>query len=427
MFERIWRSPFARNVVIVASGTASAQAITLAFSPIITRLYGPEAFGLQGAFMAVLALTTPVAALSYPIGLVLPRDDDEAQGLAQLSARIALAIAAALVVVFLFADGPIARLLKMEEIQNYLWLVPLAMLFTAWQSIMQQWLIRKKLFKVTARIAVSQSLILNGAKSALGLIWPTGALLIVLNTLGNLLYSVQLWLGTRRWGSADAQLLSPPKQQPSLRALAHQHRDFPIYRTPQVLLNAISHSAPTLVLASLFGPAIAGFYTLSRSVTSAPVELLGKSIGNVFYAQIAESVNAGKDPRPFLHRATLSALAVATPPFVVGMLWGAPLFAWAFGSQWYTAGEYAQWVALWLLFSLAARPVIAIIPVIDLQGSFLIAEAIFILLRVGGLLAGGLIYNDALTAVALYSAASGGLFISLYLMVMWRLSKMTKH
>src|SRR5690625_1732916 len=380
MFERIWRSPFVRNVVIVASGTAGAQAITLAFSPIITRLYGPEAFGLQGAFMAVLALTTPVAALTYPIGIVLPKEDDDAKGLAQLSARIALAIAAVLVAVFLFADAPIAHLLKMQEIQSFLWLVPVAMLFTAWQSIMQQWLIRKKMFKVTARIAVSQSLILNSAKSALGLIWPTGAVLIVLNTLGNLLYSVQLWLGTRRWGGPEDQLLNPPKKQPSLKALAHEHRDFPIYRTPQVMLNAISHSAPTLILASLFGPAIAGFYSLSRSVTSAPVELLGKSIGNVFYAQIAESVNAGNNPRPFLHRATLSALAIATPPFVVVMLWGAPLFAWAFGSQWYTAGEYARWDALCLLFSLAARPVIARIPIITLQGSFLIAEAIFILL-----------------------------------------------
>src|SRR5690625_2864390 len=108
------------------------------------------------------------------------------------------------------------------------------------------------------------------------------------------------------------------------------------------------------------------------------------------------------------------------------MFFGASLFAWVFGSEWHTAGEYAQWVALWLLFSLAARPVIAIIPVINLQGSFLIAEAVFILLRVGGRLAGGLIYNDALAAVALYAIASGGLFISLYLMVMWRLSKMTK-
>ena len=43
------KRPFVRNVVTVASGTAASQAIVMAFSPLITRIYGPEAFGLQGA------------------------------------------------------------------------------------------------------------------------------------------------------------------------------------------------------------------------------------------------------------------------------------------------------------------------------------------------------------------------------------------
>src|SRR5699024_1920243 len=353
MLQRLMRSAFVRNVVIVASGTAGAQAITLAFSPLITRLYGPEAFGLLGAFTAVLALVTPISALTYPVAIVLPKYDDEAKGLARLSARIALVVAAVLALLILFAEGHIARLLNMQELQSYLLLVPVAMLFTAWQTIMQQWLIRKKLFQVTARIAVSQSLILNTVKAGAGLLWPSGAILIILNTLGSLLYSVHLWLGARRWGGSDGQIWQPATQPVPLKPLALQHRDFPLYRTPQILINAISQSAPTLLLAGLFGPAIAGFYTLSRSVMNAPANLLGTSIGNVFYAQIAESVNEGYDPRPFLHKATLSAFAVATPLFLVIMFFGAPLFAWVFGAEWHTAGQYAQWIAIWLLFSLA--------------------------------------------------------------------------
>src|SRR5690625_3258005 len=294
MLQRLIRSTFARNVAIVASGTAGAQVITLAFSPLITRLYGPEAFGLLGAFTAVLALVTPISALTYPVALVLPKHDDEAKGLARLSARIALVVAAILIIIIMLAEGTIAHLLKLQNIQGYLLLVPVAMLFTAWQTIMQQWLIRKKLFQVTAKVAVSQSLIVNAAKSVAGLFWPSGAVLIVLNTLGSLLYSLQLWWGARRWGGPDGQILHPPSSPLPLKPLALQYRDFPLYRTPQILINAISQSAPTLLLAGLFGPAIAGFYTLSRSVMNAPATLLGTSIGNVFYAQIAESVKDRK-------------------------------------------------------------------------------------------------------------------------------------
>ena len=72
-FKQLGQSKFVRNVAIVATGTAGAQAITMAFAPIITRIYGPEAFGLLGTFMAILAVLTPVAALTYPIAIVLPR------------------------------------------------------------------------------------------------------------------------------------------------------------------------------------------------------------------------------------------------------------------------------------------------------------------------------------------------------------------
>jgi len=45
-FSLAWNSALVRNVALVGSGTAGAQAITMAFSPVITRIYGPEAFGL---------------------------------------------------------------------------------------------------------------------------------------------------------------------------------------------------------------------------------------------------------------------------------------------------------------------------------------------------------------------------------------------
>jgi len=52
ILDQALSSKFVRNVAIVATGTAGAQAITMAFSPINTRLYGPEAFGILGTFTA---------------------------------------------------------------------------------------------------------------------------------------------------------------------------------------------------------------------------------------------------------------------------------------------------------------------------------------------------------------------------------------
>ena len=45
--NRTWKSRFVRNVAVVASGNAGAQAIVMAFAPIITRLYVPKTFGIR--------------------------------------------------------------------------------------------------------------------------------------------------------------------------------------------------------------------------------------------------------------------------------------------------------------------------------------------------------------------------------------------
>ncbi|HAQ72765.1 MAG TPA: polysaccharide biosynthesis protein, partial [Pseudomonas sp.] len=75
------RSKLLRNILTVVSGTAGAQAITMAFMPVITRIYGPEAYGVLGTFLSVTLMLVPIAALTYPIAIVLPKRDGDARGL----------------------------------------------------------------------------------------------------------------------------------------------------------------------------------------------------------------------------------------------------------------------------------------------------------------------------------------------------------
>ncbi|HEY4537845.1 MAG TPA: oligosaccharide flippase family protein [Erysipelothrix sp.] len=417
MIQRLLNNRFVRNVAVVATGTAGAQAITMACAPFITRLYGPEAFGVLGTFTATLDVVTPIAALTYPVAMVLPKKDDDARSIAKLSFLLALCISLIFAAIVLIGEQAIAQLLNLEAIAPYLLLIPLAMFLSSLQQIMQQWLIRKKQFKVSARIAISQSLILNSAKTGMGFVHPAGAVLIVIATLGNALYALQLWLGAKRWSSPAEYIHRPAKALPSWKKMACQYRDFPLYRAPQVTINAFSQSFPVLILAAFFGPATAGFYALARSVISAPAGLLGHSIGNVFFSQIAEAVNKGKNPRPYLYRATLGALGVAFLPFVVLMLWGGSIFSFVFGEQWYTAGTYAQWMSIWILFSLAARPVIATIPVINIQGLFLVTEIIFTILKVLAILVGAILFSSALYAVVFYSLISALFYVVLFFIV----------
>lgn len=416
--DRVWRSRFARNVAVVASGTAGAQAITIAFAPLITRIYGPEAFGLLGTFMAIVAVAVPAAALAYPIAIVLPRDDRDALGLARLSAILSFGIAVLAAALVALGGDWLTATLGAESVAGYMFLIPVAMLFAAWMQIAQQWLIRKKEFGVVARSAVAHSLILNSAKSGIGWLHPVGAVLIVLATLGHALHAALLFIGARRrYQAATPEVAEGPRTP--LKELAHRHRDFPLYRAPQQFINAASQSLPVLMLAAFFGPAAAGFYTLGRMVMGMPATLIGKAVGDVFYPRITEASHRGEHLTSLILKATLVLSGVGFLPFAAVVAFGPWLFGLVFGSDWVHAGEYARWLSLWLFFMFLNRPAIMALPVLQAQRFHLIFTVFTITIRALALAGGYYLFHSDLAAVALFGISGALLNIALVVIVLF--------
>ena len=78
IYEAAIGSTFFQSAAILVSGTAVAQIIKLAASPILTRLYDPGAFGLLGLFAAAASIIGVVSAWKYELAIVLPESDVEA-------------------------------------------------------------------------------------------------------------------------------------------------------------------------------------------------------------------------------------------------------------------------------------------------------------------------------------------------------------
>jgi len=415
--SRLLKSKSVRNITLVAAGTAGAQLINVAFAPVITRLYGPEAFGILGTFVAILAILTPLASLSYPIAIVLPRDHQAAAQLARASVWIAVLMTLLTALVFVFFKAPIVQLFDLQTVEPYLFLVPLSMFFSALVAIASNWILRYKLFKVSARVTVLQALFANIAKTGVGLIFPVAAALIVVASAATLLHCFMLWFGIRR----ESTIKEPSAEAvTNTKELLLRHKDFPLYRTPQIVINSIGQSLPILMIASLFGPAAAGLYALPKTILGMPTILIGKSVSSVFYPQFVENVRDGKNGHRILLRATTSLLAVGGLVYAPVILLGPWLFALVFGDEWYAAGEYARWMSFWFIAILATRPVIAAIPVLNLQGVFLIFEIAALALRAFAIYAGYTITSSALGAVAAFSLSCVLLFLILTLLVLRR-------
>ncbi|KXH86085.1 lipopolysaccharide biosynthesis protein [Sporosarcina sp. HYO08] len=422
--KKILKKPFVRNVIIMATGTAAAQGISLLLLPLITRLYGPEAYGLMGVFMAVVMIVTPIAALTYPIAIVLPKQDEIAKALIRLSLYITLGISGITLFILLLFKQPIVQLFQIEDIAPYLFLIPIVILFAGLFQVMDQWLVRTKQFGTTAKVTFLHALIVQGSKVGVGLFHPMASVLITLSALGTGIRIILLALFTKGTDIKSFFDINKNHEQVSLKAVAKTHRDFPLYRAPQTLIDAISQNLPILMLTSFFGPASAGFYTIGRTVLSVPVQLIGNSVGDVFYPRISEAGNNGENLTKLIKKATIALASVGIIPFGIVIIFGPWLFSFVFGEGWATAGEYARWIALWIFFMFINGPSIKAIPVLSLQAYQLKYSIITIIIRTTALAIGYFIFSSDLVAIALFGISGAVRTFTLTLIIIHKSKKL---
>lgn len=411
----IMKGKFFRNVVLVVTGTASAQLVTMLLSPIITRLYGPEAYGQMGVFLAIVGVIAPVAALTYPIAIVLPKKESEAISIAKLSLYITVVIAAVTLILLILFNDIFINVLNLEEVASYVYLIPLVILFGGLVQINEQWLIRVKKFKSTAKVTFLESFIINSSKVGIGFFHPYASVLIILSVASNGLKALLMYLFVDK----RKEIFNFNRKEIGLlTGIAQKYRDFPIFRAPEVFLNAISLSLPVLLLTTFFGPASAGLYAIGRNVLGLPSRLIGKSVGDVFYPRISEAKHNGENLTKLIKQATFYLSLVGFLPFALVILFGPFLFSFVYGAEWEMAGHYARWVAPWFFFAFINSPSVMALPVLSAQ-SFHLKYTIFMLVvRILMLGVGYYAFESDLIAIALFGLSGAILNIGLILLTL---------
>lgn len=404
-------SHFIRDVAMVGGGIAAAQAIALLSMPFLTRLYGPEAFGVSAAFLALLNIITPLATMGYANAIIMPDSDEDASAVARLSVLCALILVPISLIIVHFSLPWLADWTGMKEYPKMLYLVPISLLFTALLSVANNSAIRALLFKSKARAYIESKLVEYVSKLIGGVLLPSGLLLIILTISGIALnFIMQIFRVPRQgvlkpsnWFGFDGVINA-----------AKLHKDFVLFHMPQRVTRAASAGLPTIILAALFGSSAAGQYSIAILALGAPAMLLGNSVGEVFFPKITRAI-AERSPNAYylLLKVSLTLFLIGIIPFGIVTLWGSILFSSIFGPEWEVAGSYSQWLAIWLLINLVADASVATLPALNLQGSLLIRELILLGLRIVSLYIGFFVYNSDIVAIALFSIA--GVLMNIYI------------
>ena len=405
LIARVRRSKFVRSVSVVVGGTAASQAIAILATPVITRLYAPEAFGLLGVYNSLVLILAPVVCLDYHLAIVIPRSDPVARRLLALSLHFAALICALGLVVMLIAGEPIAAALGISGAGAVLLLVPAGVFASSAARTLGQWLVRKRRFRPLAAASITQSSTTSVGKIALGLLWPSGAVLIVVTTAGHIARALWLWAvsGLGRVPPADGGP-EEGKAVTTAKAVAREYADFPLFHVPNTFAAKAGETAPTIILAALFGPALAGFYELARRIIKIPSNLIANSVSKVYRARAAEAVHAGRSLRGDIARTSGILIGLGIVPYGLVVSFGPSIFSVVFGADWEPAGSIARWLALWFAVHVAVRPATQALTVTRRLALRLLMSLAANAAKLGALVAVGSLTGSVVSAVATYAA-----------------------
>jgi len=270
-------------------------------------------------------------------------------------------------------------------------------------QVFEQISIRKGLYSLNARSNIFQTLIGESLKMFCGFVWPTSTSLISIASIKYLIHGSVFWLGLKKvvdLRQIRKNILSENKNK--LLFLFKKYKDFPKFRAPQLLINSVSQGFPVLLLLYFYGPVVAGYYTLSKTVVSMPTALVGKSVADVFYPRVVRAVHNNENIVILIFKAMLVLGIAGLIPLMIIFLEGPQLFSIIFGDRWVVAGEYSKWLSLWTFVGLMNRPCAQVLPAINAQRSFLYIEFFSVCLRTFVLFVGFYVYSSDVVSVALF-------------------------
>lgn len=355
---------FASRVATIAGGVAIGQGILVAASPLVTRLYAPEDFGVLAAFMATIGVVGVVAAWRFPTAIALPKDDDDALAVLGLCLIATTITASVTGVVAMVAADEIATRMNAPGLAALWWAVPPGVFALGASRSLSTWLARAERYgSIGAARAVEGS-----SKAALQLSlcrMGSGGIGLVVADLAARFAAIAVMIHR---GLA----LGLPKlrfvQRDTLSRLASRYRAFPLVGGPAVVLNAAGLQAPALLLTAYFDLSVAGVYALGQRVVAMPTALVGQAASAVFVADGARL--AREDPaallRLFVSTTKKLALLIVIPMALLAL--AAPwLFTFVFGDAWTESGHYVRLLAVTFALQFVAVPLAQTLSILEKQ------------------------------------------------------------
>lgn len=378
---------FFSDVLKLVTGSGFVQVFRVLISPILSRLFLPEYFGILQNYLSIVKPLGVVSSLRYDRAILLPKERKEAANMLVLSLGISFLFSASMfLLVWLFGEQ-VAAALNSPELAKYLWFIPLSIAALGFFEALRQWNSRARKYMRLSIAQVGSEVLGEGLMTGFGFAgFTSGSIMILMQVIGQVFATLAFsYLVFKE----DLKYILDNLDWKIIREGISKYKKFPLFNLWSNLISNAALYIPSILLSMYFSPTIAGYYAMGNNAIRLPVTVFGNSVGQVFYQRCAKAYHEG-GMRSILEGTLKYLILISLFPMLLISIIGKELFVVVFGSSWADAGIYSQILSLWVFFVFITSPISYIPNILDKNEKFLVFQAINFVTRVGSLVYGGL-------------------------------------
>lgn len=386
VLERMTRSfNFRRDLHQSIGSSSISMILALVTTPIMTRLFPADAYGINGLMITAATLVAGFGLLGLPVAMAREHEGPEQARLLHASVQLAImlfglcgvAITVVLLSPFALPDGMTILVVL---------LLPILVALHCAQRILDSLINAKGRFPAQATARIGNVVAARGTSLLLGwLTSPVAASMLAGDATGKIVHvAVTIRLG--RLGSELRALRWRPDPKLLLKAVK-DYREFALQSNVASALPLMATFGIQVMLGLRLGAESVGYFVLAQSIITLPVTVVALASAPVVFHRLVKAADQAPEKLPRLTLKAVGAyLAVGTLFMTPVLLFGPALFAFVFGDPWRSAGVIAAYLALPQVLSFSVVGVLSMFRVTRKINAWLGFEIAGTTIIIGGML-----------------------------------------
>lgn len=346
------KDKYFKNLLTLITGAGVSQFLPVVFSPVLGRIYSPHEFGVLAIFMALCSIFGMISTGMYELSIMLPEKDKTAYNLLIWVVFLSFGLSVILFVLLKLACF-IPFVAQWEKLLSYDYLLPFGIFSIGIFQGYTYWLNRIKNYKKLNTLRIGQSIIIVIVSILFGYFGFKKSGLIFGFLVGGIFTTTLLLI--------DLFKLKYDYDKNEIYESIRLYNNYPRLILPSSLVNTTASYAPVFFISRFFDNFIAGSYSMSARVLTAPVSIISVIMGQMYYKKITDLIHLKTSSIfPEFKKNTIMLLLISMTIFIPLFFFGKEIVLIVFGNQWDKAGDYIEILALATLVKFVVSPLSSI-------------------------------------------------------------------